>query len=278
MGGVITTLVCPLFGVLICCAMGFAPIPALLEARRNRNLGDIQPIPFAMLCNAQLGWTIYGCMKRDYWVFFSSCIPLLTACVLVSTAIHLLEREGHTELENLIRVRVELVLFASTVLWLFLSFIACLVIPPEQRDTGTTMIGAFTVCSSLIFYAAPLINMREIIKSKDSSSLYPPALVVNLINCTLWFFYGLLGTGAVILWLPNIIGGSICIAELIVCVRYPAKAHFQKEERRKSMQLAGKTMEEIASDDLHRASEKGSNVGGGDDFDKVPGTCVCMEN
>jgi uncharacterized protein with PQ loop repeat len=95
---------------------------------------------------------------------------------------------------------------------------------PQYSEVRVTVLGAFCVISSLIFYAAPLINMIEIVKTKDSSSLYAPALVINGINCLLWFSYGLFGINAVIVWLPNIIGLTLVAVELGMCCIYSAKA------------------------------------------------------
>ena len=96
------------------------------------------------------------------------------AFVLCSTAVHLLEREGHSEHENMIRLRVEMIIFSSMCLWIFLGLVTGIVMPTEQRDTANTVVGSFCCIGSLVFYAAPLLNMAEIIKTKDSSSLYPP--------------------------------------------------------------------------------------------------------
>ena len=242
MAEIVTSIICPLFGVFICTGMGLAPFPAVLEARKQKQLGSINPIPFAMMVNGQLGWTIYGVYKRDYWIFFSSSIPLVFAAVLCSTAIHLLEREGHTAKEEKVRIRVEMILFASGILWLFLTLITGIAMPVELKDQANTVIGAFCVTSSLVFYAAPLLNMVEIVRTKDSTSLYAPAILINLVNCILWFFYGLMGVYAVIIWFPNILGACICIVELLMCARYPAKSHqmkSQKEQARKASVEAG---------------------------------------
>jgi uncharacterized protein with PQ loop repeat len=96
---------------------------------------------------------------------------------------------------------------------------------PSYDPLNVTIVGAFSIISSLLFYGAPLINMIEIVKSKDASSLYAPALLINGANCTLWFFYGLIGIEAVIVWLPNIIGLALLVVELIMCGIYPAVRH-----------------------------------------------------
>ena len=108
--------------------------------------------------------------------------------------------------------------------WTFIIFICGIVLnDPKYEETTITIVGAFSVVGSLMFYGAPLMNMVEIVRTKDSSSLYAPALFINGVSCTLWFFYGLLGVYAVIVWLPNIIGLGLVVVELGMCCMYPAK-------------------------------------------------------
>lgn len=114
----------------------------------------------------------------------------------------------------------------SASFWIFIIFITGIVMrDPQYRETSITVVGSFCIISSLVFYGAPLLNMMEIVKLKDSSSLYAPALCVNGLSCFLWFFYGLIGIGAVIVWLPNIIGLTLVVVELAMCCMYPAKRH-----------------------------------------------------
>ena len=221
---IMTGIVCPLLGVIICNSMALAPVPALLEARKTKSLGDLSPIPFAMMCNSQLGWTLYGIMKRDYFIFFSSGIPLVICFIMSLTAIHILERGEYTSKEETLRMTIERILVGSTCFWLTMGFITGVPMgTSDMKDNAVIIIGSFSVVSSFVFYAAPLANMREIIGTKDSSMLYWPALVMNLFNCLLWFFYGLLGVYSVMIWFPNIVGGAITSVEIMMCVIYPAK-------------------------------------------------------
>lgn len=128
--------------------------------------------------------------------------------------------------EDSIRMKVETILFVSACFWVFIILITSIVLrDPKYDEINISIVGAFSVISSLVFYGAPLINMVEIVKSKDASSLYAPALLINGANCTLWFFYGLIGVKAVIVWLPNIIGLALVAVGLVMCGIYPAKRH-----------------------------------------------------
>lgn len=152
--------------------MAFIPGPALLEARRHKKLGDLDPVPFALLVNSQLGWTIFSMLKRDYYIFFSSAIGMLFAIVLCLSSIHLLERNNHHPHEEVLRIRVEVILFVSATFWTFLVFLSSIVLGPDQKDLGDQIVGAFCDISSLLYYSAPLARMADIVKRKDSAGTF----------------------------------------------------------------------------------------------------------
>jgi hypothetical protein len=41
-------------------------------------IGELNPLPFALLVNAMLGWTIYSLLLKDYYLFIASSFPLIT--------------------------------------------------------------------------------------------------------------------------------------------------------------------------------------------------------
>ena len=143
---------------------------------------------------------------------------------LCLTALHILEHtdNGANPIDNIIRLKVEGILMTSSMFWLSIVFITCLVLgDPKYRQLNITIVGSFGNICSLVFYLAPLTNIREIIRKKDSSSLYAPAIVINLLSSILWFFYGLYGISQEIVWIPSAVGVVVCIFELYICWHYP---------------------------------------------------------
>jgi solute carrier family 50 protein (sugar transporter) len=218
----IWNILCPALGVLLCNMMALSPIQAVLEARRQKELGQLDPLPFALIMNSQLGWTIYGIYLRDYYIFFSSAFPFMFGIVLCLTAIHILERAPqHDEKEQKLRIRIESIMVSSMCYWMFIIMITCLVMSPSDKNTSALIIGLSADVSSLVYYASPLRDILEIIKTKDSSSLYLPSIYISTLNCLLWLVYGVFGVNQILIWIPNIIGFIICMIELLVCRIYP---------------------------------------------------------
>ena len=237
-----TSILCPLLGAILCNAMALAPFKAVIDARKKKDLGDLNPFPFALIMNSQLGWTIYGAVQSDVYIFFSSAPPFVLGAVLCMTAIHVLERGvQHEKREKLMRLRLEYVMFASVTFWLTAIFVISIVLKNADRATAAMIVGISSDISSLLYYGAPLATVAEVIRTKDSSSLFVPAIVISAINCILWFFYGLLGVQSALIYVPNIIGILLCVGELIVRGIYPAKSKSFEEK------LAEETVEEVAT-------------------------------
>jgi hypothetical protein len=46
-----------------------------------------------------------------------------------------------------------------------------------------------------VYYAAPLTSLAKVVAQRDSSSLHWPLCCMNVVNGTLWFAYGMVGSG-----------------------------------------------------------------------------------
>lgn len=51
---------------------------------------------------------------------------------------------------------------------------------------GEGIVGYLSLVCSLGYYASPLTTMRQVIASKDSSSLYIPTIAANMTNALMW--------------------------------------------------------------------------------------------
>jgi hypothetical protein len=51
---------------------------------------------------------------------------------------------------------------------------------------GEGIVGYSSLVCSLAYYASPLTTMRQVIASKDSSTLYVPTIAANMTNTFMW--------------------------------------------------------------------------------------------
>ena len=238
----VTTIFCPLLGVILCNATAIAPYKAVVEARKKKDLGDLNPFSFALIMNSQLGWILYAVLTRDYFIFLSSCFPFMLGVILCMTAIHILERGvQHDSREKVLRLRLEYVMFCSMCYWMLMVFITCFILVPKYHSLSVLIVGISSDISGLLYYAAPLSTIAEVIRMKDSSSLFAPVIIISAINCTLWFFYGLFGVQSALIYIPNAMGITLCVIELIIRAIYPAPSKSFAEK------LAESTAEDLSA-------------------------------
>ena len=154
------------------------------------------------------------------------------------TAIHILERSDRKQnpRDAIVRLRVEGILVCSAAFWLLIVMVVGLILyEPQYADFNLNLVGSLANVGTLVFYAAPLINISEIFREQDSSSLYAPSIIINLISSILWFFYGYLGVQSMILWISSAVGLVVCLFQLFLCWLYPTVLNedfdnFQEEE------------------------------------------------
>lgn len=163
----------------------------------------------------------------------SNCFPLVFGIILCLTAVHILEQSDGkmSSRDQIIRLRVEGILVFCASLWIAVSFIIGFILRADKYfELRVLFVGLLCDVSTLIFYAAPLVNISEVIKMQDASSLYAPAITVNLFSSVLWFFYGLMGVKEVVVWVPSAAGILLCVIELFICCYYPSSYSDSKDE------------------------------------------------
>ncbi len=226
-----TTIVCPLIGCLICNVMWSTPLFAVQLAKKTQKIGDINPIPFTITIANCIGWTTYGIMKHDYFIFLSNCTGLVLGLYYTVTSMAILFNEIHQHEKNSeqsIKCKslygiLEILMFGGITFWIGIGMVIGLgnnINNPNAIAINMQAIGLIGCCFGLCYYAAPLTTLVDVVKSKDSSSLYKPTLFANLINATMWVIYGLLGTGDPLVWGPNLIGFILSTLQLSIAYYY----------------------------------------------------------
>lgn len=83
-----------------------------------------------------------------------------------------------------------------------LGMAAAALLRAGNQQPPLTIFGVTTNVVSISFYAAPLSTAWQVVRSRDSSSIFLPAALTNLVNGALWTAYGIAVTD-VFIWIPN---------------------------------------------------------------------------
>lgn len=75
----------------------------------------------------------------------------------------------------------------------------------------------------LIFYAAPLSTVLEVVRTRSSATLNLPLSVMNVVNGSLWLVYGL-AIDDLFIAVPNGVGAVLGVVYCILLFAYPRKS------------------------------------------------------
>eukprot|EP01035_Chromulina_nebulosa_P017673 gene17673-23263_t len=175
----------------------------ILLTRKDNDIGPLNPVPFVITVFNCIGWTIYACMKHDYFIFFSNSTGVLFGLFYSVSLISVLSF-------------MQALLLFSVGFWCLMGAVAAIILNNTEynREQAVTFIGTLACSASLAYYAAPLSSVFLIIKTSDASSIYLPTIIINFVNAFCWFVYGIFGTHDVLLWLPNLIGALLAYVGL----------------------------------------------------------------
>jgi hypothetical protein len=70
---VLTHFICPALAVILSCAMNAAPICSIRQALEDGALGDLNPVPWALMTGNCVGWMAYSFLKTGELF----CVPAL---------------------------------------------------------------------------------------------------------------------------------------------------------------------------------------------------------
>lgn len=257
MPSVFFTDICPAAGVIICLGMFGSSARTVIEARASRNLGNINPTPFAAIFVNCVGWITYAVMKKDYYIFWSNLPGLCFGLFFSLSSLKLLELRNTLE-DRKTSLIMESVIIGGTIFWGIIAMIVGISASStiQQRDNSAFAVGLISSFFAICYYSAPLSTAIAVIKTRNATSLYAPMIGMNLLNALLWVLYGLAGVHDPIVYAPNLIGAVLALFQLSLIVAYGnGKSHYDagNDGLTKMQQLTGVTSSssKVPKDAIH---------------------------
>jgi uncharacterized protein with PQ loop repeat len=181
-----------------------------------------------------IGWVLYGILRQDYFIFFSNIFGLILGLFYCLTSITALSASNGKEQHDIfLKNLLEMMILGSVAIWAMVGLVVGVILPAELIENGIFVVGIMGCCCGLAYYGSFLSTMSQVIKTKDSSSLYLPTLLANLSNASLWVIYGMAVQDPVI-WSPNFLGATLTIFQI-------ATYFFYYAPRKRSQTLDGMT-------------------------------------
>ena len=149
---VIATTVVPVCGAVLANGMFLASWPAVAQARTSKQLGALNPLPFAFTFANCVGWLHYGFVCRNHYVFWSNALGCVLGLLYTTTALKL----GCPDV-------VERVAVGGLVIHIGAAYVTGLrLASPAKRKLCAGLVANFIL---LCYYAAPLSTVAAVVRS-----------------------------------------------------------------------------------------------------------------
>mmetsp|Transcript_18433 Transcript_18433/g.23981 ORF Transcript_18433/g.23981 Transcript_18433/m.23981 type:complete len:227 (+) Transcript_18433:40-720(+) len=185
------------------CAAAFLNATPFLStiAILQKNAGP-QPVslPFAMIALNGTVWTVYGVVIRNWFPLVASNLVGIFAGVsalLAARAFHYLT----------------LLLIATFVLIGILQ--DAILDPLLVNDNLRSILGMVCVSVTICMFASPLVAVREVIRTKSTTTMSFTMTVASFVCALLWLIFGIC-INDIFVWLPNTAGLLLSVAQLIL--------------------------------------------------------------
>jgi solute carrier family 50 protein (sugar transporter) len=202
---------CPGMGAGIAFVLFASPLPTVLAVARRGYLGDVNALPFAMMAANCAGWMFYGALLGDYFVYAANVPGLLGGLFYTLVCFRFSKAAAQNALTG--------IALASAALFSAIGAADMAVASPEASKT---IWGSAAVSVLGLYYSAPLATLAKVVRERSSASLHWPMCLMNTVNGTLWFAYGL----ALRDWFicaPNGVGAAFNLVCLAFCLVFPRR-------------------------------------------------------
>mmetsp|Transcript_32321 Transcript_32321/g.63155 ORF Transcript_32321/g.63155 Transcript_32321/m.63155 type:complete len:285 (-) Transcript_32321:73-927(-) len=207
--------------VMTSIAMNLSPMEDIRGFKKANSTGEKHPLPYTMIAvNAGI-WCFYGVVKGDYFpLLFTNLIGV------VAGVHHLYMYAKHSNRKYDVR---PFVLMAVVMEAMALSIAAT-----YPASEAAAWLGVYGCTVVVMLYGAPLVTMRDVIKSQNSKALSRPLSALGFICSLVWTMYGtLIGDGYI--YYPNGLGVFFTTAQLSLIVIFPDDGDLGKTSKKKSM-------------------------------------------
>lgn len=199
----------PLLGGIVGTMMFMAPLKAVLQVRRDRDLGALNPVPYPAQTANAIAWIAYSYVIVPTNKSGSALLFWVNELGVLFGLFFTLSCYGPAPTKSKDRILAISLFFAFVI-----PLIGAIGMLTEMSNDDLQLMWGFTANGILLmYYGAPLSTVVTVVKTKSSKTLNLPLCIMQTINGCLWLGYGLAVSDPFI-YVPNAIGactgGLLC--------------------------------------------------------------------
>jgi solute carrier family 50 protein (sugar transporter) len=194
----------PILGVVLTNLFGLNILKSYL-INRKEIVQDYNEILFYIIIFNTSSWLLYGTLIKDIFIFTSSILTLIFSFGFIQIMYK------YIKLEKLIYIEIiSLIGIVYLIIIIFLLNFTNIDLYIIQYISGVTCT-LTNICAN----AAPLLIIKQVIITKNTSLIYLPQAIINFINYLCWLIYAI-NNHNIFLLIPNSISLCLCLFQIIV--------------------------------------------------------------
>jgi solute carrier family 50 protein (sugar transporter) len=192
-------------GNIIAIIFFIIPITMLIDLFKNRDTNKIPYLLFIFtILNCEF-WALYG-MKINAWpIWLCNSVGIVTNHIFLTIFFIYLDVTTNKKIAYIATQYVSFILSFSVV-YIFVN--------------NFKLIGFIAMIMNILMYAAPLQKLLEVIRKKDNSFIPIWVSITLIISSSIWIAYGYFKDRDLYIVIPNSIGLTICLIQVILYFLY----------------------------------------------------------
>ena len=161
---------------------------------------------------------LYAAMIKDYYIFAAN-FPGFILGLFYSFSSLVVLSQSKSQSDSVMYSRLENLILVGSTYFCFLSMHVGITLDASQAEYGRNLVAYSGIVCCTCYYAAPCTDIAQILRTKNASSLYPPMLIANGANASLWMTYGYFTLKDSFVYGPNFVAVVlVCFQFSLVCI------------------------------------------------------------
>ncbi|ETO59122.1 hypothetical protein F444_05929 [Phytophthora nicotianae P1976] len=195
-------------------------VPGIWAAHKKRSVAGVNYYPLAMMYAQSAGWVIYSWADHSFFpVGAINCLGVILGAIFSGVCI---VHEKEFRVRYLAFFVLVFTITVALVLYRFLS--------SQDDDDIAKVLGCCADVLAITMFGAPLLQLGEVVKTKNSEVIAAPMAISGAINGVLWSIYGVMETDYYVI-VPNTISGCLCFVQVFLIVIFPRKSSDDKTHK-----------------------------------------------
>jgi len=242
--------VVPIIGCIISFLLYSSPIKTVYDgAIINHSFKGLNPIPYPISLGNAVMWLYYSCYAHNVYIFLSNAPGIIVTSYLTIIAYSIVVHdylidlkknkinladdvdnkqlstlaeflvECWNKLKNSNKFRIELIIGINIIVVLFYIFLTNYVL---DLESSKVLLGVTGNVYTIIMYTAPLITMYHVIKTRCSKSIDIRLAIMQTVNASIWFTYGLVIADPLI-WIVGIPGVMFGLIQILLTLMFSSE-------------------------------------------------------